>query len=145
MASIFWDTLAATKTRLETITGIPTVKIRKKPMLLQEDQIPLILLTPGKETVGIEAFDKVVEYIYEIQISVIRAGNRVYEADVESFLTLRQSIRNVLYQPNLTGANTVIDAIIETNPAFDIVSGDGNNYDISGMVIRYKSIEERVN
>lgn len=144
MASIFWDTLIATKTRLEGVTGIPTVKIRKKPILLQEDSIPLVLLTPGKERVEMEAFDKVVEYVYEIQISIIRAGNRIYEADVESFLTLRQDIRNALYQPGLTGANTVLDSVIETSPAFDIVSGDSGNYDISGIVIRYKSIEERV-
>ncbi len=144
MASVFWDTLAATKTRLEAVTGIPTVKIRKKPILLQEDSIPLILLTPGRETVQMEAFDRVVEYVYEVQVSMIRAGNRIYESDVEQFLTLRQAIRNALYQPFLTGANTVLDSVIETTPAFDIVSGDSGNYDISGMVIRYKSIEERV-
>ena len=82
MPSIFWDILYATKLRLETIPGIPTVKIRKKPILLQEDAIPLIILTPGKEVVGMEAFPNVVEYIYEVQISIIRAGNRIYEADV---------------------------------------------------------------
>jgi len=144
MPSIFWDTLSATKTRIEAIAGIPTVKIRKKPVLLQEDLVPLILLTPGKEKVEREAFDRVVEYVYEVQVSIIRPGNRIYESDVESFLSLRQEIRNALYQPSLTGASTVIDSIIETTPAFDIVSGDSSNYDISGMVIRYKSIEERV-
>jgi len=144
MPSVFWDILYATKVRMETIPGIPTVKIRKKPILLQEDAIPLIILTPGKEVVGMEAFPNVVEYIYEVQISIIRAGNRIYETDVEQFLTLRQSIRNVLYQPVLPWASTVLDSIIETNPAFDIVSGESFNYDISGMVIRYKSIEERV-
>jgi hypothetical protein len=91
-----------------------------------------------------EAFERVVEYIYEIQITMIRPGNRIYEADVESFLKLRQSIRNSLYQPTLPGANTVIDAIIETTAPFDVVSGDAGNYDISGLIIRYKSIEERV-
>lgn len=143
-SSVFWETLIYTKQRLEAIPAIPTVKIRKKPVLLQEDVIPLILVTPGKEKVGMEAFNQVVEYIYEIQITMIRPGNRIYETDVESFLKLRQSIRNSLYQPNLTGANTVIDAIIETTAPFDVVSGDAGNYDISGLIIRYKSIEERV-
>jgi hypothetical protein len=143
-SSVFWETLIYTKQRLEAIPAIPTVKIRKKPVLLQEDVIPIILVTPGKEKVGIEAFEQVVEYIYEIQITMIRPGNRIYEADVESFLKLRQSIRNTLYQPTLPGANTVIDAIIETTAPFDVVSGDAGNYDISGLIIRYKSIEERV-
>ena len=144
MPSIFWDALSATKTRIEAIAGIPTVKIRKKPVFLQEDTAPLILLTPGKEKVEMEAFSTVVEYVYQVQVSIIRPGNRIYESDVESFLSLRQEIRNALYQPFLTGVATVIDSIIETTPAFDIVSGDSSNYDISGMVIRYKSIEERV-
>ena len=143
-SSIFWEALVYTKKRLEMIPSIPTVKIRKKPVLLQEDTIPLILVTPGKEKVGMEAFERVVEYIYEIQITMIRPGNRIYESDVESFLKLRQSIRDNLYQPNLPGANTVIDAIIETTAPFDVVSGDAGNYDISGLIIRYKSIEERV-
>ena len=143
-SSIFWEALVYTKQRLEAIPAISTVKIRKKPVLLQEDTVPIILVTPGKEKVGMEAFDRVVEYIYEIQITMIRPGNRIYEADVESFLKLRQSIRNTLYQPALPGADTVIDAIIETTAPFDVVSGDAGNYDISGLIIRYKSIEERV-
>jgi hypothetical protein len=144
MPSVFGDILTATKTRLEAIAGIPTVKIRKKPVLVQEDTIPLVLVTPGRERIGMEAFDTVVEYIYEVQVTVIRAGNRIYESDVQSFLELRQSIRNTLYQPLLAGAATVIDINMETSPPFDIVSGDANNYDISGIIVKYKSIEQRV-
>jgi len=92
MPSIFGDILTATKTRLEAIAGIPTVKIRKKPVLVQEDTIPLVLVTPGRERIGMEAFDTVVEYIYEVQVTVIRAGNRIYESDVQSFLELRQRL-----------------------------------------------------
>ena len=142
-SSFFWSGLVYAKQRIETIPGIPTVKIRKKPALLQEDTIPLILVTPGGEKISMEAFDRVVEYTYDIQITIIRAGNRIYESDVESFLELRQSIRNVMYQPNLPGTE-FIDANIELTPPFDIVSGDANNYDISGLIIKYKSIEERV-
>lgn len=141
--SFFWKGLVYAKQRLEAIPGIPTVKIRKKPVLLQEDSIPLIIVTPGKEKVAMEAFERIVEYTYEIQITIIRAGNRIYESDVQNFLELRESIRNSMYQPNLPGTD-FIDANIELTPPFDIVSGDSSNYDISGLIIRYKSIEERV-
>lgn len=144
MPSVFWDILSSTKTRLEAVSGIPPVAIRKKPVLLQEDSIPLVLVTPGKEKIEMEAFDRVVEYVYEVQITIIRAGNRIYESDVESFLSLRQAIRNALYQPFLPGASTVLDVNMNTTPPFDIVSGDASNYDISGIIVMYKSIEERV-
>jgi len=142
--SVFWSALYYTKERLSGIPGIPEVKIRKKPILLQEDVIPIIIITPGKEDIGIETFDKIVEYIYEIQISYIRDGNRIYEEDVKEFLGIRQAIRNTLYQPLLPGSSTILDSVIETTPAFEVVSGESANYDISGMVVRYKSIEERV-
>jgi len=143
-SSVFWSALYFTKQRLMAIPGIPEVKIRKKPVLLQEDAIPLILITPGKEQVEMECFDKVVEYVYEVNVAMIRPGNRIYESDVEDFLKIRQSIRDTLYQPAIPGISTVIDSLIETSQAFDIVSGDSSNYDISSMLIRYKSIEERV-
>ncbi len=144
MPSVFWDILSSTKTRVEAVANVPTVKIRKKPVLVQEDSLPLILITPGKERIGDEGFDSLVEYIYEVQVTLIRAGNRIYESDVESFLELRQGIRQALYQPSLPGAATVLDVNMETSPPFDIVSGDSNNYDISGIIVRYKSIEQRV-
>lgn len=144
MPSVFWDILSSTKTRVETVANVPTVKIRKKPVLVQEDSLPLILITPGKERIGDEGFDSLVEYIYEVQVTLIRAGNRIYESDVQSFLELRQGIRQALYQPSLPGAATVLDVNMETSPPFDIVSGDSNNYDISGIIVRYKSIEQRV-
>lgn len=143
-SSVFWSALYFTKQRLMAIPGIPEVKIRKKPVLLQEDAIPLILITPGKEQVEMECFDKVVEYVYEVNVAMIRSGNRIYESDVEDFLKIRQAIRDTLYQPTIPGVSTVIDSLIETSQAFDIVSGDSSNYDISSMLIRYKSIEERV-
>ena len=144
VSSVFWSALYFTIQRLMAIPGIPEVKIRKKPVLLQEDTIPLILITPGKEQVEMECFDKVVEYVYEVNVAMIRPGNRIYESDVEDFLKIRQAIRDTLYQPTIPGVSTVIDSLIETNQAFDIVSGDSSNYDISSMLIRYKSIEERV-
>lgn len=140
--SVFWEALVYAKQRLDQIPAIPPVKIRKKPVLLQEDPIPVIFITPGKEKITMEAFDKIVEYTYDLQITLIRPGNRIYESDVESFLKLRESIRNELFQPTLPGTE-FIDANIELTPPFDIVSGEAGNYDISGLIIRYKSIEER--
>jgi hypothetical protein len=106
--------------------------------------LPVIIISPGQEQVAEEAFQNTVVYNYSIEISIIQAGNRVYEADVATLFDLRQSIRNVLFQPLLDGAVTVYDCQLETNPAFEVVTGQASNYDISGMVITYKSIETRI-
>jgi len=68
----------------------------------------------------------------------------VYEADVATLFDLRENIRNQLFQPLLSGAASVYDCQLETNPAFEVVSGQASNYDISGMVITYKSVETRI-
>lgn len=144
MSSVFYDILKSVKERIVVLPNAVNCVIRKRTILLQEDTLPLIIVSPGQETIGAEAFENTVEYLYSIEISIIRAGNRVYEADVQTLFDLRQSIRNALFQPLLSGAATVYDCELETNPAFEVVSGQASNYDISGMVITYKSVETRI-
>jgi hypothetical protein len=111
----------------------------------QEDAVPLIIVSPGEEVVGMEAFPVTVEYLYRVQVSLIQAGNRIYEGDVSSLLDLRQSIRNILYQPFLDGAINVYDCRMDMSPAFEVVSGEASNYDVTGMVFTFNSIESRIN
>lgn len=144
MSSIFFQIMSGVRDRVKALPGANNCVIRKRPVLLQEDNVPLIIVSPGQEQVGEEAFNNTVEYNYSIEISIIQSGNRVYEADVATLFDLRQSIRNVLFQPLLDGAVTVYDCELETNPAFEVVTGQASNYDISGMVITYKSVETRI-
>jgi hypothetical protein len=142
--SVFYQILDGVRDRLAAIPSVPTIVIRKRPILLQEDSLPLIIVSPGQDSIGDEAFNNTVEYNYSVEISIIQAGNRVYEADVATLFDLRENIRNRLFQPLLGGAATVYDCQLETNPAFEVVSGQASNYDISGMVITYKSVESRI-
>lgn len=142
--SVFYQILDAVRDRLATIPSVPTIVIRKRAILVQEDTLPLIIVSPGREVIGDEAFGNVVEYLYSIEVTIIQAGNRVYEADVATLFDLRENIRNQLFQPLLSGAASVYDCQLETSPAFEVVSGQASNYDISGMVITYKSVEARI-
>lgn len=142
--SVFYQILDAVRDRLATIPSVPTIVIRKRAILVQEDTLPLIIVSPGREVIGDEAFGNVVEYLYSVEVTIIQAGNRVYEADVATLFDLRENIRNQLFQPLLSGAASVYDCQLETNPAFEVVSGQASNYDISGMVITYKSVEARI-
>ena len=142
--SVFYQILDGVRDRLALVPSVPTIVIRKRPILLQEDALPLIIISPGQDSIGDEAFNNTVVYNYSVEVSIIQAGNRVYEADVATLFDLRENIRNQLFQPLLGGAVTVYDCQLETNPAFEVVSGQASNYDISGMVITYKSVETRI-
>lgn len=142
--SVFYQILDAVRDRLATIPSVPTIVIRKRPVLVQEDTVPIVIVSPGREIIGDEAFGNIVEYLYSVEVTIIQAGNRVYEADVATLFDLRENIRNKLFQPLLSGAASVYDCQLETNPAFEVVSGQASNYDISGMVITYKSVETRI-
>ncbi len=143
--TVFWQILDSVRDRISTIPGVPTVVIRKRPVLTQEDSVPLIIISPGEERVGMEAFPITVEYRYTVQISIIQAGNRIFDADVSTLLDLRQSIRNIMYQPFLDGSTTVYNCFMDMSPAFEVVSGDSSNYDVTGMVLTFHSIETRIN
>ena len=142
--SVFYQILDAVRDRLATIPSVPTIVIRKRPVLVQEDTVPIVIVSPGREIIGDEAFGNIVEYLYSVEVTIIQAGNRVYEADVATLFDLRENIRNQLFQPLLSGAASVYDCQLETNPVFEVVSGQASNYDISGMVITYKSVETRI-
>lgn len=143
MASVFGDILVAVETRIDGITDHPTIYIRKKPILLPEDIIPCIIISPGREQIVEENFDAVVWYEYEVQITHIRAGDREYgRDDTLALLELRQSIRNTLYQVLLPGAQS-IDVKMALNPPFEVASGKMANYDISGYIMKYKVVEAR--
>ena len=143
MPSVFSNILTSVEDRLEAVVNIPTIYIRKKPVLLQEDVIPCIIISPGKESIIEENFDGKVWYEYEVQITHVRAGDRDFTKSATlAFLDLREKIRNELYQVLLPGALS-IDVKMSVNPPFEVASGSISNYDISGYIMKYKVVEER--
>ena len=85
--SVFYQILDAVRDRLATIPSVPTIVIRKRPVLVQEDTVPIVIVSPGREIIGDEAFGNIVEYLYSVEVTIIQAGNRVYEADVATLST----------------------------------------------------------
>lgn len=142
--SVFFDILLAVKTRLQGISGAPAIHVRKRAVFLESDTLPTIVVSPASEKVGLDAFNRFVGYDYTVQVTLVQAGNRVYENDASDWLSLRQSIRNVLYQPTLTGVAGVIGMELDMQPAIEAVAGNVVNYDISGMTITYRVLEERL-
>jgi len=139
---VFSTILAAVKARLEPL-GTPVV-VRKRAILLEGDRLPLIIVSPSQETVNLEAFAGIVAYDYAVNVTLINAGNRIYEPDVYQWLDLRERVRNELYQVTLSGAVSVFDTMMSLNPALEVVSGSTGNYDVAGITVTYRSLESRV-
>ena len=144
MMGIFSLILTGLKQELAKVDKGPPVVIRKRAILLEGDKLPLTIVSPGQESVGLETFNNVVEYQYKVNVTVVQAGNRIFEENVFEWLDLREKIRGELYKVSLIGANTVLDTIIDCSPALEMVSGAVSNYDVTGFTMTYKSIESRV-
>jgi hypothetical protein len=139
--SAFYDILNAIKTRI-AVTYANT-KLRKRAIMIETDTLPLFIVSPGTETIGLEAFNGVVCYDYTVQVTYVDAGNRIFETDLAAHLTIRENIKKILYQPALTGVSDVIGMQLDMQPAFESVSGNVNNYDVCGMTITYRKLEAR--
>jgi hypothetical protein len=141
--SKFWDILYAVKTRLNSVPGV-TVAVRKRAILLEGDQLPIVVISPGTDTVQQEAMNRVIMYSYSVNVTLVQAGNRVFEQDVKDWLALRQLVRDTAYQSTLPeDPASLCGYELVTNPAVEIVSGAASNYDVTGIQLSYLSSEER--
>ena len=143
--SAYFDIMQAVRNRLQTaLAGVASVVIRKRAIYLETDTLPKVIISPSSEQVNLDAFGGIVTWDYTIQVTLVQAGNRVFEADVEEWLQLREDIRQQLYQPTLSGLANIVGMTIDMQPAFESVLGNVSNYDVSGMTITYQNVEARL-
>jgi len=141
--SKFWDILYSVKDRLGAVPGV-TLAVRKRAILLEGDPLPMLIISPGVDTVQQEAMNGVIFYSYSVNVTLIQAGNRVFEQDVRDWLELRQKVRDTAYRSSLPGDPIQLCGFeLVTSPAVEIVSGAASNYDVSGIQLSYLSSEER--
>ena len=142
--SKFWDTLYSVKDRLGQVPGVK-VAVRKRAILLEGDPLPMVIVSPGTDSVDTETFNRVILYRYQINVTLVQAGNRVFEQDVKDWLQLRQNVRDTAYRDSLPGDPIQLCGFdLVTNPAVEIVSGASSNYDVTGLQLTYLSQEERL-
>ena len=143
--SMYFDILQAVKQRVREVSGDIVPTIRKRPILLVTDSIPSIIISPGPgaETIGLEAFNRTVEYRYPVTITLVSAGDRVTEVDVQGALELRERIRYQMYQPMLEGVVSVHDTEIDLDPPYSTAAGPTTVYDVSAIRLTYLTMETR--
>jgi hypothetical protein len=145
MSSTYFNILEAVKQRVLSVSNEITPVIRKRPILLATDAIPAIIISPGPgaETVGLEAFGLVVEYLYPVTITIVNASDRVTEVEVYGSLELRERIRQAMNQPKLGEVASVINTTIDLDPAYNTAAGPGTVYDVTAIRLTFSSIENR--
>lgn len=143
--SIYFDILEAVRQRVLGASNEITPIIRKRPMLLATDTIPAIIISPGPgaETVGMEAFGQVVEYLYPVTITLVMASDRVTEVEVYGALELRERIRQAMYQPLLAGVASVLNTTIDLDPPYSTAAGPHTVYDVTAIRLTFSSTEHR--
>jgi len=147
-SSYYYDILDALKSRLvAAVTGeSPSVSValRKRPVQLPNDPFPMLVIAPTEdgEIIGDEDFTRGVTYVYPVIVSMFSRGDRDQSLDPGSYLGLRQKVRNAIYQPLLTGVDSVFDVQLVPGGAF-IQTELRQNVDVTNMRANFLSREIR--
>lgn len=143
--SIYFDILSALKTRVESaVSTNATVALRKRPVMLSGDPFPMVVIAPTDdgEIIEQETFQKGVTYIYPVVVVMYLVGDRNQNLAVEGYLSLRQTIRDAIYQPLLSGAGTVYDTVLNMGGSFIQVENRAT-VELTTFRVNYLSSETR--
>lgn len=141
--SVYLDILNACQARVAAAaSGVPC-QIRRRPMLLNTDTLPTIVIAPGSdgESIELEAFDRHVTWAYPVVVVIFSRGNRELSI-APTDMDLREAVRNAIYQPLLSGAGTVYDIDLQLSGPFALRSPE-NNTETDAFQVIYKSSETR--
>ena len=122
--------------------GVP-VQIRRRPVMLSSDTLPLIVVAPSPdgESIELETFSRGVTWSYPVYVVVFSKGNRELAIAPDDF-DLREAVRNQIYQPLLSGASSVYDIDLTLSGPFNLRSQE-NTVETDAFQVIYKSSETR--
>ena len=132
---------------------------RKKPILLEGDPVPCIVVSPAPEGPRIvrEWFGRGVVYGYPVVVVLFFPGNAIYTAIEDRFDTtadvaereyadimrVQEAVRQIVFQPVLPGVASVYDVEIVPSPAIEATGQNSKLYAVAGLVATYHSSELR--
>lgn len=119
--SIYAQLLVAVQQQITNLglPGAPNVVRRKKPLVSNDDQLPIIIVSPQPEKVYQQDTQGGLIIDYPILVTIATKGDELLETNVDQLLDWRESIRQLLYTTHLAGVPPVMDCNIELNPPFD--------------------------
>jgi len=148
--SVYWDILAAVRTKIRSVTeiGLAEVKIRPKPLVINgTDTLPLVLVCPRKDSwEGIPdlQFDNNCIVAYPVLVGVVIEGN--FDQDgLKWQLNVRDAIRRKLFNPTVLQSSvpSVFDVVYEPNPRGVDMAALAAHLDLSFQQFTWSSSEAR--
>ena len=120
---------------------------RKLPKVNETlDALPVIIVCPSQtpEEIGDASFDNLVDVFYNVDIVFVAANNQDQSTNLDEWLEWRQQIRRAFGQPDSITSTVASIWDIEIRPMAPLDRTQiNNNYDYSGLTIRFKSQEVR--
>lgn len=150
MASVFESILSQVKDTITALnlSGTPTVLVRKKFIIHESDEAPLVIVSPLTEGeadgVGGSGFEEALDIMYPVLVAIVTETGQLLTASGNAMLAYRQSVRRALRSVKvlsipLAPCNNVH---CDLNPPFDLQAGR-DNLDVSAMVLTYTVNEPR--
>lgn len=148
-ASIYNSILAAVQQDVAGLTlelgpTVLPVVIRKLPKAQEPlDTVPCVLICPdAPEQVEVANFEGLVYVWYTVGVIVVAANNQDFATNLDTYLSWREQIRRLFQAPTLAGVSSVWDTEIHPEAVID-PEGVNDNYDYSGLTIRFRTVEPR--
>lgn len=119
--SIYAQLLVAVQQQITNLSlpGAPNVVRRKKPLVSNDDQLPIIIVSPMPEIVFQQDTEGGLFIDYPILVTIATKGDELLQTNVDQLLDWREAIRQLIYSTELAGVPSVIDVNLELNPPFD--------------------------
>jgi hypothetical protein len=124
------------------LPGVASVVRRKHPLVSADDRLPIVIVSPEKETVAIETTEDETHINYPVRVTIAFAGNQLFEQDLDRLFNWKFTIRQALNKASLAGAPTVWDSVIDFDPPFNS-SYFQADFDATALIVSFKSAETR--
>ncbi len=107
--------------------------------------VPLVIVAPGPsyEKIKLQTFGNAVVYDYPVLIAYVVPGNRLLNADLQSFLDKREAIRDQLYQIGVPGLTRAWDTEMKIGSVSKFAALVGTTYRVTGWEFTYSVSEVR--
>jgi hypothetical protein len=132
------------------LSGAPTTIKRKVMWKLEEDSLPICIVTMGSDRYVLGAFGGLIDTTggtvikeYEIVVTLLRAGNWRNETAIGDNPDFMLAIKQALNKVPLSGATSVVATRIGYDQEF-LAADLEEGYDASQIVIVFTSTEPRL-
>lgn len=124
--------------------GVP-VEIRRRNVYLNDDPLPICIISPqDEEKLADMDFAHGTTWVYPVNVALIYPDNRENNLalDAQTYLDIRQAIRDRLFYPLLDDVADVWDVDIEGTKPFTTVD-QKSTYSTTIWVVKFKAKETR--